>query len=122
MLCPEPPTPGDKERCHLFLVTAEDVLAALESGTSGKSTSRGRLAHTNLCGGGEAHVGGEIWWRDEGAIWLTGGSGRFPPRSEVELNDVAIAFAAAGYDVCNCGWDEETQSPLRVFRGNESWI
>ncbi len=116
------PATSDKELRHLFLICVEQVLAALEFGPSGKATQRGRLAHTNLSGSREAHAGGEVWWRDSTSIWITGGSGRFPPRSPDELSDIGLAFATAGYAVCSCGWDVELNAPARLFRGLETWI
>lgn len=101
---------------YLWLVTPSDVLAGLEHGDSGLSTSRRYLAHTNLSGGKETHAGGELWFPGHSSIWMTGGSGRYPPRSPEELDAVKQSFIDAGYDVRCAGWDYEVGRPSRVFR------
>lgn len=106
---------------HIWLVLYEDVRLALEEGTSGRTTARGRLAHTNLSGGSPAFAGGELWFRDESSVWLTGGSGRYPPRSAEELDDLSAAYRAAGFTVCCAGWDSEIAGPARIFRGDDVW-
>lgn len=107
---------------HIWLVTPSDVIAALEEGESGKTTRRQRLAHTNLVGGKQAHAGGELWFKDGASIWLTGGSGRYPPKSNAELGEIVEAYRASGYTVCSCGWDEGNDGPARFFRGSEVWL
>ena len=105
---------------YLWLVTRGEVPAALEYGPSGSRTTRRRLAHTNLCGGENAHAGGEMWFRGHSSIWMTGGSGRYPPATEGELEAIVSAFATAGYAVRSAGWDSETNMPARMFRGDKS--
>jgi hypothetical protein len=83
---------------------------------------RGRLSHTNLTGGGQAHSGGEMWFTDEAIIIMNGGSGRYPPRSADELDDVAKAFKATGYKIAHMGWDSETNKPARYLRGDPQWL
>ena len=83
---------------------------------------RGRLSHTNLTGGGPAHSGGEMWFTDHSIIIMNGGSGRYPPRSVDELDEVAKAFKSVGYKVAHMGWDNETSSPARYLRGDPQWL
>lgn len=115
---PQPTNVTDSAK-YLWLVTQKDVLGALEFGSSGSATARRRLAHTNLCGGEMAHAGGEMWFRGPSSIWMTGGSGRYPPTTASELEAIATAFAAAGYSVRSAGWDVEINRPARVFRGDD---
>jgi hypothetical protein len=107
------------EGAYIWLVRPSDVLYSLESGSSGKSLSRKRLAHTNLSGGAEAFCGGELWFKDESSVMITGGSSRYPPRSGDELSEVVDSFRAAGYMVASCGWSEEIDAPARLFREPE---
>lgn len=107
---------------YLWLVRTDNVLIALEEGASGRATKRKRLAHTNLSGGLPAHAGGELWYRDERSLWLTGGSSRYAPRSREELMKIVESFRKSGYAVCTCGWDEEVARPARYFRGAEPWL
>lgn len=50
----------DRENKYLWLVLCDDVKLCLEIGEPGRSTQRGRLAHTNLSGNVPAHCGGEL--------------------------------------------------------------
>jgi hypothetical protein len=108
-------------KMYLWLVAPSDVVIALEEGTAGQSTTRSRLAHTNLSGGGDAHAGGELWFNDSTSIWFTGGSSRYAPRSRTELDMIVAAFRTSGYRVSSCGWDEENDMPARFFRGQDIW-
>lgn len=114
----DPPANPSK---HLWLITPENVLSALEYGPLGISTQRGRLAHTNLSGGRPAHCGGEMWFRDSESVWFTGASGRYSPRSQDELDYAVGCLRSAGYQVACCGWDVETNSPARMFREGIEW-
>jgi hypothetical protein len=113
------------ESVYLWVVAPADVYVAPEEGDTGRRLSRGRLAHTNLAGSSAkhaAHAGGELWFRDERSVWLTGASGRYPPRSNQELEDVANAYRLAGYLVCSAGWDDDLGGPARMFRGEDRWL
>ena len=48
-------------------------------------------------------------------IYLSGSSGRYPPRSQEHLEDAEQLFGAVGFDVCSLGWDPETNTPQRVW-------
>jgi hypothetical protein len=103
---------------YLWLVRPDDVKVASEDGPLGKSTGRGRLAHTNLCGNTPAHCGGELWFHDERSVYINGASSRFMPRGKDELEEVVQALVTAGYRVCSFGWnpDHGVGSPKRVIR------
>lgn len=107
---------------YLWLVTMTDTLAALEHGKIGKSTTRGRLAHTNLTGGAAAHAGGELWFRDADKIWLNGLSSRYRAHTPEELASAASCFQNAGYQVISFGWDTESGSPAVFLRGEPKWM
>lgn len=110
----EPASSG--QQMYVWLIKESDVVLALEAGTSGQGTNRGRLAHTNLSGGKPAHAGGEVWFQDEKNIWLTGGSSRYAPECVEELNAVVSSFSESGYIVSSCGWDSDNDMPARFFR------
>lgn len=108
---------GDGEGKFLWVIRADVMPYAKEDGPLGASIAgRGRLAHTNLTGGADAHCGGELWFQSESCVWLTGGSGRYPPRSREELEAVVAAVRKAGYDVRSAGWSDELGGPARYFR------
>jgi hypothetical protein len=106
---------------YLWVVAQSNVPFALEMLPNVKF-ERGRLSHTNLTGGAPAHSGGEMWFTDPSIIIMNGGSGRYPPRSTDELDDVAKAFKAIGYKVAHMGWDTETSAPARYLRGDPQWL
>ena len=103
---------------YLWLILPDDMPFAEEQGQLGRSTKRGRLAHTNLSGKLNAHSGGELWFAAGDKLFVTGASSRFRPRTKEELDRIVDCFRAAGYAVTSCGWDEENKVPARFFRGS----
>ena len=71
--------------------------------------------HTNLTGGRPAYIGGEVWFSDSESMYVSGGSGRYPPRDETQLMDAVTVFESYGYRVRSLGWDSESQRALRVL-------
>ena len=71
--------------------------------------------HSNLAAGMLACVGGELWFRSATDVYVSGGSGRYPPRSEAELEDVVRVFESFAYAVQSLGWDNETGYAKRVL-------
>ena len=69
--------------------------------------------HTNLTGGGEAYLGGEIWFASTVALYMSGGSGRYPPISETQLEEATRVFESLGYQVSSLGWDCATGKAKR---------
>lgn len=61
--------------------------------------------HTNLTGGGEAYLGGELWFFSVSRIYVSGGSGRYPPADARQLADAVLVFETLDYDVESLGWD-----------------
>lgn len=112
----------DAKAKYLWVVAMAGVPSALEIPQGGTKLSRGRLAHTNLTGGDEAHTAGELWFYDQTSIVINGGSSRYRPRNPEELESVARSFQAAGYKVASMGFDET--GPLRTLRKGEEpeWL
>ena len=71
--------------------------------------------HTNLTGGSPAYVGGELWFVDKMSIYVSGGSGRYPPRSETQLDDAVSVFESYDYRVRSLGWDPMRGSARRYL-------
>ena len=71
--------------------------------------------HTNLTGGCPAYAGGELWFRTEEALFMSGGSGRYEPIHSEQLDDAVGVFEAYGYTVTSLGWDELRDSPRRLL-------
>ena len=72
--------------------------------------------HTNLTGGGPAYMGGELWFSSGSNMYLSGGSGRYPPRDQGQMDDAAGVFEAYNYVVTSLGWDTETGLAERVLK------
>jgi len=62
--------------------------------------------HTNLTGGMPASIGGELWFRTESSLFLSGKSGRYGPRNEQQLADAVTVFEDYGYEVFSLGWKD----------------
>jgi hypothetical protein len=129
MLAPDPSVticqkesgkPRDEDK-YLWLIKTDNVVAAIEKGESGTSTSRGCLAHTNLSGGLPAHAGGELWFEEKDSIWLNGGSSRYRANSKDEMDAVVNSFRRSGYRVGYCGWNTEENVPARDLF-NVEWL
>ena len=63
--------------------------------------------HTNLTGGGLAYLGGEMWFASPTALYVSGGSGRYPLVNRKQLEDAVQVLQSFGYDVESLGWDDE---------------
>ena len=111
---PELATPQSGTR--LWVVTGEDVLHGPEQCDFGAKREAGVTKHSNLTGGGTAHVGGEVIFLDRATIALTGSSGRYRLRSAAEMSDIESAFLGSGYNVWSMGYNEDTNRP-NLFEG-----
>ncbi len=61
----------------------------------------------------------EIWFGEPPRVYLSGSSGRYPPRHPSHLEDAERLFRSVGFEVLSLGWDQETDKPHRVWRGQE---
>ena len=75
--------------------------------------------HTNLTGGGQACLGGEMWFASGEALYVSGGSGRYPPTDQSQLEEAVEVFESFGYEVKSLGWDHGTRRALRYWEGDE---
>ena len=64
--------------------------------------------HTNLTGDKAAYLGGQLWFKNKSFLYVSGGSGRYPPVCERQLQDAVKVFEDFSYRVESLGWDEET--------------
>lgn len=63
--------------------------------------------HTNLTQGGEASIGGELWFKTCSSIFVSGGSGRYPSICPQRLIDAVSVFENYGYTVESLGWVDD---------------
>ena len=96
---------------HLWVIDNTGLPYLLETPLA--SLDGDKPKHTNLAG--EAHVAGELWFVDESTVIVSGGSGRFPPRSPDELDSAVAVFGAFMYSTDSLGWDHETGAPNRLW-------
>ncbi len=71
--------------------------------------------HTNLTGGGDAYLGGEVWFKSFSSLYVSGGSGRYPPRDVRQLEKAGQVFESFGYAVIPLGWDYGTGRAKRYL-------
>jgi len=102
------------EHCHLWVIDGRGRPCIAEKPLPRLGDDW--LHHTNLTGGGQASVGGEIWFDEPSRIYLSGSSGRYPPRDRAHLEAAEDLFRAVGFNVVTLGWDSETDRPMRVWR------
>lgn len=112
--------PHEDKRC-LWVICARDVPFIPEHAPVAPPLQSGVCKHTNLTGGADAHCGGEVWFVSGKRLILNGASGRYPPRHQAELQEIATAFRNAGYQVWSMGWDNEANCAARVPRGHPPW-
>jgi hypothetical protein len=117
----DPSETFNRDKKYLWVVGRDDVRCALEFGVFGRSRARGSLTHTNLTGGKSAHSGGEAWFSSDTRLIFNGSSGRYPARTEKELDDLADALRRGGYECAHMGWDNENQRSARLIRGELKW-
>ena len=110
---------GTPDGRYLWVMSPAAIPAILETVPHVRPPLQSGVAkHTNLTGGGNASCGGEMWVDpvNAGLLHVTGGSGRYPPRSPVELNDAVLVLQTLGFRVDSAGWDVDADRPARVFR------
>lgn len=110
---------GTPDGRYLWVISPDATPAILETAPGVRPPLQSNVAkHTNLTGGDDACCGGEMWLDAVEATRLdiTGGSGRYPPRSHQELDDVVRLLQLRGFGVHCAGWDPDTDRPARVFR------
>ena len=71
--------------------------------------------HTNLTGGGEAYLGGELWFSSASSLYLSGGSGRYRPIDDGQLEEATDVFRSFGYYVTSLGWDYVMDEAKRIL-------
>ena len=71
--------------------------------------------HTNLTGGEDAYLGGELWFSDNTHLFVSGGSGRYPPIDANQLRDAVRVFKSYRYRVTSLGWDFKNDRAWREY-------
>ena len=71
---------NDGQNCHLWVIDERGRPCISQAPLP--RLGPGKLHHTNLTGGGKASIGGEIWFGELPLVYLSGSSGRYPPKEE----------------------------------------
>ena len=100
------------QNCYLWVIDDANGIPYVRE-TSISSIGGNFPKHTNLTGGGKAYLGGELWFDSCNSLYVSGGSGRYPPVDCVQLDCAVQVFRDFGYDVTSLGWDEETDTARR---------
>ena len=111
-----PPNHGDDLGCntYIWVIDRSGIPYLLEHPIG---ILKERLPkHTNLTGGGPAYVGGQLWFRDTSTLYVSGGSGRFPPSNEGQLDAAISVFESFSYIVTSLGWNAQTGHARRVLQ------
>ena len=74
--------------------------------------------HTNLTGGEDAYVGGELWFSDNSRLFVSGGSGRYHPIDAKQLSYAVRVFESYQYRVTSLGWDFKNDRAWREYHGD----
>ena len=104
------------ENTHLWIIDEQGVpyIIEAEEGEPGGQLRK----HTNLTGGTKAYLGGEMWFETQSLVYITGGSSRYPPRDNNQLEDAKRVFESFGYETISFGWDKRQNDPSRNW-GNK---
>lgn len=116
--------PNSGLNTYLWVIMPDSIPYILEEAAIKDSLESKRVTHTNLSGGNDAHCGGELWVKDAQSFVISGGSGRYRPRSKTELDHITSSFRGCGFRVASLGWDEEISGPVRYLRNPNSleWV
>ena len=104
---------------HLWAIMPTVVHHAAEHCSFGQKLHDKVIKHTNLTAGRPAHCAGELVLLSASRVVLNGRSGRYGPQSPAELEAVATAFKASGYEVFSMGWDDDANLPA-PFLGKQA--
>ena len=104
---------GDTTNRYLWVIDSQGIPYIIESPNAAIGYKLPK--HTNLTGGGDAYLGGEMWFSSTRSIYISGGSGRYPPLDGLQLEEATGVFNAFGYNVTSLGWDENAGRALRLL-------
>lgn len=102
------------DNTYIWVINAEGVPYILEAPHA--ELDHEHPKHTNLTGDTKAYVGGELWFRTSTRLFVSGGSGRYPPCSEEQLEAAVGIFRWFNYEATSLGWDP-AYGPKRHWEG-----
>ena len=116
ILTGRPPLSQNESGCcrYLWVIDAKGIPYIIESPI--KAMGYQMPKHSNLTGGREAYLGGEMWFASQESLYISGGSGRYPPSDEQQLREAAEVFESFDYAVESLGWDKDTGYARRYMQ------
>ena len=89
---------GSEEARYLWIIDALGLKILLES-IENPYSSRRKMVHTNITGGANALQGGELWFSEEGKVYINNRSGRYGANTLKQREAILEYFRAIGFDV-----------------------
>ena len=68
--------------------------------------------HTNLTGGRPAYIGGELWFETGARVFVSGGSGRYPPDGVEQIDDTIDVFESYQFGTLATNWRRKLRIDL----------
>ena len=118
VLTGRPPLSQNESGCYryLWVIDAKGIPYIIESPVTAIGCQMPK--HTNLTDGMEAYLGGEMWFASQESLYISGGSGRYPPSDEQQLQEAVEVFESFDYAVKSLGWDNETDRARRYTQAS----
>lgn len=89
---------GKAENQKYLWIINKDGLFIIPEQTKNSDAGRGVVCHTNLTGGGAANQGGELWFDNDGMVYINNKSGRYGATTLSQRNAVIDYFQFVGYE------------------------
>ena len=91
--------------CHTYIWVIDDDGLLFVREQDFASLDNSPPHHSNLPFRQKAYIGGELWFETREHLYVSGGSGRYPPLCAKHLADAIKVFEAYGYAATSLGWD-----------------
>lgn len=88
---------GRAENQKYLWVINKGGLFVIPEQTKNPKAGRGVVCHTNLTGGEAANQGGELWFDNDGTVYINNKSGRYGATTLSQRNAVIDYFRFVGY-------------------------
>jgi len=89
---------GPEEARYLWIIDPSGLKILLER-IENPYSSRRKMVHTNITDGANALQGGELWFSEEGKIYINNRSGRYGANTLKQREAILEYFRAIGFDV-----------------------
>lgn len=83
---------------YLWIIDESGLRIILEN-LDNPYSARRKMVHTNITGGAKALQGGELWFSDEGKVYINNRSGRYGANSLIQREAILEYIRDIGFDV-----------------------